>query len=463
MLFNSFEFFIFLPIVFIIYWSLSKLELRIQNSFLLIVSYVFYGWWDYRFLVLILFSTVVDYSIGIAINKSNSLKIKKLFLSISLFANLGTLFFFKYYNFFIESFSMIIGATSSTFDTLNIILPVGISFYTFQTLAYSIDIYRGKLQPTQNFISFAAFVAFFPQLVAGPIEKAQNLLPQLLRRRVLDKQNLFAGLKLILWGLFKKVAVADSLAPIVNNIFGHYETVDGGALWIGAIFFAFQVYGDFSGYSDIAIGTAKLFGFELMSNFRFPFFSRNFREFWSRWHASLNQWFSDYLLTPLRSRNKKEFVRNTFFVFLASGLWHGANWTFITWGFIMWLLFLPSLYDKNRVRINKVMIISELPKMLLTFLLFSWAIIAFRSETFMDYIKYNVRLFSSIPEIEILDKKSSFYIILLLVIEWTQRKDERRPLDFKNQYLNIWIVMLIFFLTFINLGSVPQQFIYFSF
>ena len=233
--------------------------------------------------------------------------------------------------------------------TLNIILPVGISFYTFQTMSYTIEIYRNKLEPTKDFISFASYVSFFPQLVAGPIERASNLLPQIQKKREFKYERGVQGLRLILWGMFKKVVIADSLAPMVNDIFSNYRDFGGGTLWLGAIYFAFQIYCDFSGYSDIAIGTSKLLGFELMSNFKFPYFSRNIGEFWRRWHISLSTWFRDYLYIPLggSKEGKLKSIRNILIIFLVSGFWHGSNWTFVLWGLFHSVLFIPSFISKT--------------------------------------------------------------------------------------------------------------------
>ena len=290
MLFNSIEFLLFLPIVFVLYWFVFNKSLKVQNSLILLSSYFFYGWWDYRFLSLIFLSTLVDYFIGLNLPKQTSQKRQKLLLWCSVLFNLSVLGFFKYYNFFVDSWVDLfasVGYEIKSVWTLNIILPVGISFYTFQTMSYTIDIYRKKIDPTKDFISFASFVSFFPQLVAGPIERASNLLPQILKKREFQYEQGVQGIRLILWGMFKKVVIADTLAPMVDDIFGNYQDLGGGTLWLGAIYFAFQIYCDFSGYSDIAIGTAKLFGFELMSNFKFPYFSRNIGEFWRRWHISL--------------------------------------------------------------------------------------------------------------------------------------------------------------------------------
>lgn len=333
MLFNSFTFLVFLPIVFAIYWLIGKKHLKLQNLFLLLASYVFYGWWDYRFLSLLFFSTIVDYWVGLQLLKAEAPKARKFWLGVSLTVNLGMLSFFKYYNFFVDSFVDLlnsIGYQANPF-TLKIILPVGISFYTFQTLSYVIDVYRRKLEPTKDFIAFATFITFFPQLVAGPIERATHLLPQILKPRVFNYQRAITGARLILWGMFKKIAIADALAPSVNEIFGNHQGYDSWTLLLGAFYFSLQIYCDFSGYSDIAIGLSRWFGIDLMTNFRFPYFSRSIGEFWRRWHISLSTWFRDYVYIPLGGSHvgKSKSLRNVLIVFLVSGFWHGANWTFI--------------------------------------------------------------------------------------------------------------------------------------
>ena len=301
MLFNSPEFLLFLPIVFGLYWFVMRQNLKAQNVLLLFASYVFYGWWDWRFLGLIAFSTVVDFFVGIRVAKASEKRMKNWWMAVSLLVNLGLLAYFKYANFFIESWIEAWGAMGVTMhaSTLKVILPVGISFYTFQTLSYSIDIYRGTLKPTRSLVNFAAFVSFFPQLVAGPIERASRLLPQIETQRVFKYEEGVAGLRLILWGMLKKVVVADTCAIYANDIFANYTEYSGPTLMLGAVYFAFQIYGDFSGYSDIAIGTAKLFGIQLMTNFKTPYFSRDIAEFWRRWHISLSTWFRDYLYIPL--------------------------------------------------------------------------------------------------------------------------------------------------------------------
>ncbi|MDB9955033.1 MBOAT family protein, partial [Flavobacteriaceae bacterium] len=327
MLFNTIDFAIFLPIVFILYWVVNK-NLKFQNILIIASSYLFYGWWDWRFLSLILFSTLVDYSVGVLLQKQNNKPKRKILLWFSIIINLGFLGYFKYYNFFLDNFvsAFSLFGIEINQNSLNIVLPVGISFYTFQTLSYTIDIYKRKLEPTKDIIAFAAFVCFFPQLVAGPIERATNLLPQFYKKRVFEYHKAVDGLKQILWGLFKKIVIADNCAQLANEIFNNSSDYSGSTLVLGAIFFTFQIYGDFSGYSDIAIGTSRLFGFNLKQNFAFPYFSRDMGEFWRRWHISLSTWFRDYLYIPLGgSRGGIGMkVRNTFIIFIVSGFWHGA-------------------------------------------------------------------------------------------------------------------------------------------
>ena len=328
-----------------------KKSIKLQNLLIVIASYVFYGWWDWRFLSLIAFSTLVDYFIGIRLGVEQKQSKRKILLWISIIVNLGFLGFFKYYNFFLDNFTQafsFLGRDISV-SSLNIILPVGISFYTFQTLSYSIDVYKGKLKPTKDIIAFSAFVSFFPQLVAGPIERATNLLPQFYKSREFDYNKAVDGMRQILWGLFKKVVIADNAAVFANLIFNNSADYSGSTLLLGAIFFTFQIYGDFSGYSDIAIGTSRLFGFDLMRNFHFPYFSRDIAEFWRRWHISLASWFRDYLYIPLGGSRGSTWmkVRNIFIIFLVSGFWHGANWTFIVWGVLNALYFLPLLLAKK--------------------------------------------------------------------------------------------------------------------
>tara|TARA_Y100000768_G_scaffold319244_1_gene254860 strand:+ start:81 stop:1511 length:1431 start_codon:yes stop_codon:yes gene_type:complete len=476
MLFNSLEFLIFLPTVFLLYWFVFQKNLRAQNSLLLISSYVFYGWWDYRFLSLIFLSTIVDYFVGLKIHDSDDKKIKKSYLWVSILFNLGLLGFFKYFNFFIDSWIDLLGAIGyeqkSTW-TLNVILPVGISFYTFQTMSYSLDIYHGKLKPTKDFISFASFVSFFPQLVAGPIERASNLLPQILKNRKFKYEQGVQGLRLILYGMFKKVVVADSLAPNVDIIFQNYTSFDGGVLLLGLIYFSFQIYCDFSGYSDIAIGTSKLFGFELMSNFKFPYFSRDIGEFWRRWHISLSTWFRDYLYIPLGGSKGGKWlsIRNIFIIFIVSGFWHGANWTFIIWGLIHAILYIPLfLKGKNRQYTSTIVAenkwfpsFKELFQMGITFFSTMIAWVFFRSESLIDAYMYLFFIFTKIdfPNIKL---NGLFFVLIILVIDWLNRIDERNVLFFKNKYIRMMIYLIIVNITFaLFIKSEDAQFIYFQF
>lgn len=439
MLFNSLDFAIFLPIVFILYWFVFNRNLKHQNLLVVIASFVFYGWWDWRFLFLILFSIITDYFIGLSLKDLNDEKKRKSILWISIIVNLGFLGFFKYYNFFIDSFidAFSLFGVKLTAGHLNIILPVGISFYTFQTLSYTIDVYKRKLEPTQDFIAFAAFVSFFPQLVAGPIERATNLLPQFYVDRKFDYDKAVDGMRQILWGLFKKMVIADNCAIYVNDIFANYELRSGSDLALGALFFTFQIYGDFSGYSDIAIGTARLFGINLQRNFAFPYFSRNIAEFWRRWHISLSTWFKDYLYIPLGGSRGGNWmrIRNTFIIFLVSGFWHGANWTFIVWGALNALFIMPSIIMKtNRKNIEIVAqgklipTIKELFQITLTFSLTVLCWIFFRAETVGDAWKYSIGIFdNSLFSFPTLNKNGFgvlFLISFLLIIEWIGRENQ---------------------------------------
>ena len=476
MLFNSIEFLLFLPTIFFLYWFVFNKNLKYQNTLILVSSYLFYGWWDYRFLSLIFLSTIVDYVIGLSISNQSSKNKQKLLLWGSVLFNLSVLGFFKYYNFFVDSWVELfssLGYEIKSIWTLNIILPVGISFYTFQTMSYTIDIYRKKLEPTKDFISFASFVSFFPQLVAGPIERASNLLPQILKKREFQYDQVIQGLKLILWGMFKKVVIADSLAPIVDDIFSNYQDFGGGTLWLGAIYFSFQIYCDFSGYSDIAIGTSKLLGFELMSNFKFPYFSRNIGEFWKRWHISLSTWFRDYLYIPLggSQEGKWKSIRNIFIIFLVSGFWHGASWTFIFWGLFHSILFLPTfMFNKNRKYTSSTIaqgILLPSPKefinLVTTFLLVTIGWVFFRSETIGDSFSYLTLMISNIDIVTHLSPKIIVYILFLVLVDWTQRFNERNLFSNFPKFIFRIFVIICVFLILINFKNESQQFIYFDF
>lgn len=483
MVFNSLEYFLFLPIVFILYWCFFKRTYKAQNIYILIASYVFYGWWDWRFLSLILLSTIVDYFVGLKID-SNEKRIKrKSWLWVSVLFNVGLLAFFKYYNFFVDSWVDMIsmaGYSIKSTWTLNIILPVGISFYTFQTMSYSFDIYYKRLRPTRDFLSFAAYVSFFPQLVAGPIERASNLLTQILQKRTFSYAQCSSGLKLILWGLFKKVAIADGVAPIVDDIFANYSSYPSSTLILGVTLFSFQVYGDFSGYSDIAIGTAKLFGIELMSNFKFPNFSRNVAEYWQRWHVSLSTWFRHYVYIPLGGSRvgKLKSVRNIVIIFLVSGFWHGANWTFIFWGAFHALAFIPvflmgrnTIYKNNVVGENSYFPnLKEIGQILLTFGIVTFSRIFFRSESISNAFGFIKRIITDFS-FEVYHhpmgyRMIDYYILLILFVlyEYRIRKDERAPFKFKSKFVRFIIYTLIVFLLLLFYDdSTDRSFIYFQF
>ena len=355
MLFNSLEFMLFLPIMFLLYWYVFNKNLKLQNIFIVLVSYIFYGWWDWRFLYLIAFTSFLSWLSGVLmdfIRKRNlDVAVEKRYCKITagtnILINLLILGIFKYYDFFVISLIEAFGSIgiSLQITSLKLVLPVGISFYTFQALSYSIDVYRKTLEPTKDVVAFFAYVSFFPQLVAGPIERATNLLPQFYKQRVFDYTKAVDGMRQMLWGFFKKVVIADNCASMVNMIFDGYQEQSSLLLFIGALLFAFQIYGDFSGYSDIAIGSARLFGIELRRNFHFPYFSRDIAEFWRRWHISLNTWFRDYLYIPLGGSRCGKFkrIRNTLIIFTLSGLWHGANWTYLVWGVFHGISFLPLL------------------------------------------------------------------------------------------------------------------------
>lgn len=480
MLFNSFEFLIFLPIVFLLYWFVFK-PLKWQNLFVVAASYLFYGWWDWRFLILIAITTFCSYASGLLIQKySGRRRHQRIVCASNILLNLIILGIFKYLNFFGENFALLLDALGFGCDwvTLDILLPVGISFYTFQALSYTIDVYRGNIQPTRNIVAFFAFISFFPQLVAGPIERATNLLPQFLVPRKFDYAKAVDGMRQILWGLFKKMVVADNCAVAVNMIFGQYQSFDGLTLFIGALLFTFQIYGDFSGYSDIAIGTARLFGINLMRNFNYPYFSRDIAEFWRRWHISLTTWFRDYLYFPLGGsrRGKWKSIRNTFIIFLVSGMWHGANWTFICWGAYNAALFLPLLISGHNRRYTGVVAqgrllpsLKELLQMAVTFLLVVIGWIIFRAENINDAFNYITLMVTDFtPCVPQHGKSALFYAALLLVVEWLHRdkqfglqiSDGGGLLARRTVRWAIYVVLALFTLLW---AGTQEEFIYFQF
>ena len=547
MLFNSFEYLIFLPIVFLLYWfvfdyaiSKCKHQLLLQNLFVVVASYIFYGWWDWRFLILIAITTILSFLSGIGIERASTQRGKKAVVIANIVVNLGILGVYKYYDFFAREFAQLFGIESD-FLLLHLILPVGISFYTFQALSYSIDVYRKQIEPCHDIVAFTAFLSFFPQLVAGPIERATNLLPQFQKKRTFDYAQAVDGMRQILWGLFKKIVVADNCAVYVDQVFGDIGAHSGSTLLLAAVLFTFQIYGDFSGYSDIAIGTAKLFGIKLMRNFNVPYFSRDIAEFWRRWHISLTTWFRDYVYIPLGgsrpvvpewviknnnepiliqqhqqlnsttfranqhpgatggtifdderierrcNRYKKVIaVRNTFIIFLLSGFWHGANWTFVLWGAYHALLFVPLLLmGRNRryrdtvatstlsdgtIKTKWLPSIKEAGQMLLTFALAVFGWIIFRAENIGQLGEVVSLIFSnsyfSIPWLMTRDfyMPLFFFIGLLLLIEWLNRNQSHGLVRLTPyRWINWLIYYIIIFIIYKYQPLEDVQFIYFQF
>ncbi|MFC1733388.1 MBOAT family O-acyltransferase [candidate division KSB1 bacterium] len=491
MLFNSIDFAIFLPIVFIFYWFITSRNLKLQNILILVADYIFYAWWDWRFLSLVITSSLIAFIFGKLSGQTDQKSKQKIYLIISILTNIGILVFFKYYNFFVASFvdAFKIFGVSFNPGTLKIILPIGISFYTFQALSYTIDVYYKKIKPTNDIISFFAYISFFPQLVAGPIERAINLLPQFQKARKFDLLAAKDGLRQILWGLFKKIVIADYCAVLVNEIFHNYSNLNSSTLILGAVLFAIQIYGDFSGYSDIAIGTARLFGFNLMRNFTFPYFAKNIADFWRKWHISLTTWFRDYLFLPVAyatSRKIKSekvlkvkadiwiYLVALFVTWFVTGLWHGANWTFIIWGLLHGLLlFLYKITGKVRKRMFKALKINYKSSIIIFFefcftMIFvniTW--IFFRATSINEAFSYLHQIFTTsilvFPEVYF--RPVLAYSVVLFIVEYVQRNKEH-ALDFTNIRMprilrwTIYVVIILFIFTY---GGSQQQFIYFQF
>ncbi|MDR1759596.1 MAG: hypothetical protein LBR60_03610 [Fibrobacter sp.] len=479
MLFNSITFAVFLPVVFLLYWFVFQRNLRLQNLFVVAASYVFYGWWDVRFLWLIAFTSFCSWGCGLLMRRVSASGAKVLNI-VNLVLNLGILGVFKYYNFFVESFISAFALFGIHLQphTLHLILPVGISFYTFQALSYSIDVYKRKIEPTRDIISFFAYIGFFPLLVAGPIERATHLLPQFYKKRLFDYTQAADGMRQMLWGLFKKIVIADNCAAYVNMVFADPSGQSGFTLFLGAVFFAFQIYGDFSGYSDIAIGCARLFGISAMRNFAFPYFSRDIAEFWRKWHISLTTWFRDYVYIPLGGSrvSKAKVVRNTFVIFLVSGFWHGANLTFIVWGAYHALLFLPLiLLHQNRKYLDTVAAgkifpgVREFFQMGLTFLLVVIGWVFFRADNMGQVFEYfrGMADFGDLLGAGIYEKKltlkCSIFILVMLFTEWLQReKQHGLDLIFMNPWCRRLIYAILIFCMIWFMGE-NEQFIYFQF
>ncbi len=481
MLFNSFTFMIFLPVVFLLYWFVFK-KLRWQNLLILVASYVFYGWWDWRFLILIVITSASSFASGLLIRHFEGHRpVQRAVSAVNIVLNLGILAVFKYFNFFVDSLASVLSAVGIAVDwpTMHIILPVGISFYTFQALSYSIDVYARRIEPTRDGVAFFSFISFFPQLVAGPIERATNLLPQMHRERTFDYAVAVDGMRQMLWGFFKKLIIADGCAEVVNQLWDGMGTATGLMLFIASLLFTFQIYADFSGYSDIAIGCAKLFGFRLTTNFKVPYFSRNVREFWRRWHITLMNWFTQYVYFPLGGsrRGRGRTIVNTLIVFALSGLWHGADWTFVLWGLYHALLFIPlillgSARYKDTVAHGRLLpTAGEFASMLLTFLLINFGWILFRAPDVAGFCDFTSRLFSpslfNVHGLTMSMARMLLWCAGLLLVEWVQREREHvLQIDgyrlFSVQAARLALYALIAFLIFYFAGKV-QTFIYFQF
>ena len=471
MLFNSIEYIVFLPIVFAIYWLLRN-RLKLQNLFVVLASYVFYGWWDYKFLLLIVFTSLCSYASGLLIERSRKLMVDsrksivgpKFWMVTNIVINLGILAVFKYYDFFVSEFGALFGISTESL-LLRIILPVGISFYTFQALSYSIDVYRKKIEPTRDIVAFFAFISFFPQLIAGPIERATNLLPQFLQKRTFKYEQGVDGMRQILWGLFKKIVVADNCAMYVDQVWATYDSQSGSTLLLAAILFTFQIYGDFSGYSDIAIGTAKLFGIKLMLNFNNPYFSRDIAEFWRRWHISLTTWFRDYVYIPMGGNRQglSRTIFNTLIVFLICGLWHGANWTYLVWGLYNVLLFLPLiLLGKSKRYKDSPLAWKQLPQMLLTFVFVTIGWIIFRAPSLPDawgYVCAMTNMSGVAPVLPITQWVGIIFgLLTMIAFEWKGRNSDQAPVPHC-----LWIYYLLIAAIWWYAPSNSTDFIYFQF
>jgi alginate O-acetyltransferase complex protein AlgI len=477
MFFNSLAFAVFLPIVFLLYWFVFNKTKSAQNALLIVASYYFYSCWDWRFLFLLVFSTFLDYYTGIRIEKSKSDKGRKFWFWLSVGVNLGFLGIFKYYNFFSASFAQML--TSVGFKAspilLDVILPVGISFYTFHGLSYVIDIYYKRIKAEYNFVDYSLFVSYFPLLVAGPIERATHLLPEIKVKREFDLEKAKEGVCQIIWGLVKKVVIADTCATYANAIFDNYTTMNSWSLILGAIYFAFQIYGDFSGYSDMALGMSKLFGLDLLRNFNYPYFSRDIAEFWRRWHISLTTWFRDYLYIPLGgSKGSKSLqIRNVFIIFLVSGFWHGANWTYVSWGFINALYFLPLLLlSRNRKNLDAEPLkwnfesVGIIGRMVYTFSLTCIAWVFFRAETITDACLYLKRIVVNreFASQYLVNERYNYELLLMvgvfILVEWNNRAKEE-PIS--GKYNTIKLALAITAILAFGTYSDYKEFIYFQF
>jgi D-alanyl-lipoteichoic acid acyltransferase DltB (MBOAT superfamily) len=466
MQFDSYIYALFLPIVFILYWALRK-HLKWQNLMLLVASYIFYGWWDWRFLGLILITSASTFLTGLAIRPDHS-KQSKAWVTLNIILNIGILATFKYFNFFRDSLAELLRLLGLNPDmpTLNIILPVGISFYTLQAISYTLDLYRGKVEHTRDAVAFFVYIAFFPQLVAGPIERAGNLLPQFLKEKDFDYHNAVIGMRQILWGLVKKIVIADNLAGYVENLLYQPSIMSASSIVMAAIIFAFQIYADFSGYSDIAIGSARLLNIKLLPNFKFPFFTRSMKELWQRWHISLMTWFREYVYFPLGGSRKGKLHTciNIMVVFAISGLWHGADWTFVIWGAVNGLLLLPFVFLPMKSHKTEHATWHDIPLCMLTFLLFALVFLAFRSPN-ISHLQECIGVLLSGSYLSMpVGISALYYIVPFIVVEWLGRKQEFplavMPMPAVLRWFIYWALLLL--IAFYG-ASANIQYIYFQF
>jgi alginate O-acetyltransferase complex protein AlgI len=476
MVFNSYTFVVFFTVFFILYWFVFSRNLKLQNLFILAGSYVFYGWWDWRFLSLLIGSSLLNYLLGFYIYKTNNQKTKNLLMYVGTFAGIGSLLYFKYTNFFITSFIAAFAKFNINLNihTISIVLPLGISFYTFRTLTYIFDIHKGKMKPTSDWVVFFSFVAFFPCLLSGPIDKAKTLIPQLEKPRELEYNEAASAMRQILWGLFKKIVIADNLAQFTNEVFDHYQSHSGSTLLTAPFYYAIQIYADFSGYSDMAIGIARLLGFKVTKNFNFPFFTQNIAEYWRAWHISLTSWLTEYVFTPLsiafRDYGKMGIIMAIIINFALIGMWHGASWSYVLFGLLHGCYYIPlivkgTLNKKKKINPDKRLpSLAEFANMLKTFVLVSIAFILFRSADVIGYLsKICSRSLFTVPEI--ISKIIIIVVIAFMAIEWLGRDQdfaiEKLGRKWPKFYRWAFYYFMAFFI-FIFARS-DQTFIYFQF
>ncbi len=485
MVVNSFSFLIFFIVVFFIYYFPLKENTKLQNWFLLFSSYFFYGFADWRMIPVILTATFIFFKLGILINNASSTKKASQFTTLGIILGIGVLFYFKYFNFFIESFSNLFNliGLKININTFNIIMPLGVSFFIFKLISYIIEINREKIKPTNNIIIFSTYIAFFPTILSGPIDRPNTFIPQLQKKRKFNYDLAVDGSKQILWGLFQKMVIADNTAPIVNNIWENFSNQSGSVLLITAILYSFQLYADFAGYSNMAIGVGKILGFNITKNFNYPFFSKNIAEFWRKWHMSLTSWLTDYVFIPLnikfRQYGKQGIILAIIINMITVGIWHGANWTFIVFGLFHGLLFIPlilsgSVFKKKKISVNKYNLpkFIDFIKIIGTFLLVTLSLIIFRAENVTQAINYTSNIISkSLISFPHFQEKSHLLTLIILItifiiVEW-QGKNNDYPIknikNIKNRYLRWSIYSLIIFIIGLYMQTNQSPFIYFQF